>query len=221
MPRQTKKQQLKDIYACLLAAFGFQHWWPGETPFEVMAGAILTQSAAWSNVEKAIHNLKQDNALSPKAVREMTQEELARLIRPSGYYNAKAKKLKALVAWLERYGDNLGAAFSGDLALKRSELLAVHGVGPETADSILLYAAGRPSFVIDAYTRRVLDRLEIMSEREGYEACRALFMTNLEPDVARYNEYHALFVRLGKDICRKRRPRCLECPLAGRCRTSG
>jgi endonuclease III related protein len=218
---KSRRRQLNEIYDCLLAAFGPQRWWPGETPFEVMVGAILTQSASWLNVEKAIANLKLAGALSPWAIRRVPLEELAQLIRPSGYYNAKARKLKALTSWLERYGDDLDRAFDGPLPAKRAELLAVHGVGPETADSILLYAAGRPSFVIDAYTRRVLGRLGIMSEQEGYEACRALFTTNLDPDVARYNEYHALFVRLGKDLCRKRLPRCPECPLRGRCRSSG
>jgi endonuclease III related protein len=203
-----------------MAAFGPQRWWPGETPFEVMVGAILTQSASWLNVEKAIANLKLAESLSPRAIRRVPLEELALLIRPSGYYQAKARKLKALVAWLDGYGDDLARAFAGPLPAKRAELLDIHGVGPETADSILLYAAGRPSFVIDAYTRRVLARLGIMPEWDGYEACRALFMTSLEPDVARYNEYHALFVRLGKDICRQRHPRCLDCPLGGRCRYS-
>ncbi len=219
MPHLSKPQQLHDIYACLCAAFGPQHWWPGETPFEVMVGAILTQSAAWTNVEKAIANLKAAGALSPEAIRSMPEEELARLVRPSGYFNAKAKKLKALVAWLGRYGDDLAQAFAGDLAEKRAELLAVHGVGPETADSILLYAAQKPTFVVDAYTRRVLGRLGLMPEAAGYEACRALFMRHLAPSEAHYNEYHALFVRLGKDICRKGQPRCQECPLRGRCRT--
>ncbi len=208
----------RNIYEALYAAFGPQHWWPGETPCEVMVGAILTQSAAWTNVEKAVANLKRAGALSPEAIRNMPLEELARLIRPSGYYNAKARKLKALVAWLGRYGDDLDRAFAGDLTAKRAELLSVHGIGPETADSILLYAAGRPTFVIDAYTRRVLGRLGLLPEEAGYEACRALFMANLAPAERHYNEYHALLVRLGKDICRKQRPRCPVCPLRGRCR---
>ena len=175
---------LRRIYSCLLKTYGPQNWWPGDSPFEVMVGAILTQSAAWSNVEKAIANLKAAGALSPQAIRALPADELAQLIRPSGYYNAKAKKLKAMAAWLGSYDDNLDEAFGKDTAELRRELLSVHGIGPETADSILLYAAGKPVFVIDAYTRRVLGRLGLASGKESYDELQRLYTANLPAELA-------------------------------------
>jgi len=207
---------LRQIYNLLLEAYGPQHWWPGQTPFEVMVGAILTQSTSWSNVEKAITNLKQAGALSPQSIRNLPQSTLAGLIRPSGYYNAKANKLKALVAWLSNAGDNLERAFDKDTATLRQELLAIYGIGPETADSILLYAAARPIFVIDAYTRRTFCRLGVISGAESYAIIQQLFMGNLPADETLYNEYHALLVRLGKEFCRPT-PRCGLCGLEGLC----
>jgi len=209
---------LQDIYRRLLDEYGPQRWWPAESPFEVMVGAILTQSAAWANVEKAIGNLRRAGLLSPRGIHNQSLDELAPLVRPSGYYNAKAKKLKAMVEWLGKHSDNLDKAFSGDTAELRSELLAVHGIGPETADSILLYAALKPVFVIDAYTRRILSRLGLASPEDTYDDLQRLFMANLEADVQIFNEYHALLVRLGKEACRKA-PLCSQCCLAEICRS--
>jgi endonuclease-3 related protein len=213
---KVQNQTIADIYRRLFACFGLQHWWPGETPFEVMVGAILTQSASWHNVEIAITSLKQAGVLSPKALREIPLADLARYVHSSGYYNAKAKKLKALVEWLGQYGDILEKAFSGNLDDKRQELLGIHGIGPETADSILLYAAGKSVFVIDAYTRRITERIGIAPQRDSYDAYRRLFTSNLEPDAPLFNEYHALLVKMGKDVCRKK-PLCPVCCLKEIC----
>jgi endonuclease-3 related protein len=182
-----------------------------------MVGAILTQSAAWQNVEKAIGNLKAAGALSPEALRRLPVEEIARLIYPSGYYNAKARKLKALVEWLEKAcGNRIGNLASRETAELRTELLGIYGVGPETADSILLYAIGKPVFVIDAYTGRIMHRLGLAEKTASYNELQALFMRALTPDVRLFNEYHALLVRLGKTVCRKL-PSCKECPLFDIC----
>jgi endonuclease-3 related protein len=212
-----KSNTLPEIYRRLFARYGPQHWWPGDTPFEVMVGAILTQSTAWQNVEKAINNLKSAGILSPEAIRRLPLAEIARLIHPCGYYNAKARKLKALVDWLgAACDDNLERLFATKTDELRKQLLAVHGVGPETADSILLYAADKPIFVIDAYTRRVLSRLSLVPEKDTYDEYQQLFMQNLPSDVRLFNEYHALFVRLGKIVCRKQ-PLCLICCLFDIC----
>lgn len=209
-----------DIYQRLMAFYGRQHWWPAETPFEVMVGAILTQGAAWGNVEKAIDGLKAAGALSPGALRRLEATELAGLIYPSGYYNAKAKKLKSLADWLEEScGDNLNRLFDGRADSLRRRLLAIHGIGPETADSILLYAAGKPVFVIDAYTRRILNRLGLKPDEDSYPAYQRLFEDNLPADVPLFNEYHALLVRLARETCRKK-PLCDRCCLKGICRFS-
>ncbi len=207
------------IYDRLLARYGRQRWWPAESPFEVMVGAILTQSAAWGNVEKVIAGLKATEALSPPALRRMKQAELAGLIYPSGYYNAKAKKLKALADWVGKYcGDDISRLTRGSTQNLRRQLLGVHGVGPETADSILLYAAGRPVFVIDAYTRRIIDRLGLSPDGRGsYNDFQRLFTASLPADAGLFNEYHALLVRLGKETCR-RKPVCSRCCLTGLCR---
>jgi endonuclease III related protein len=209
---------LLKIYDRLFKAYGPQHWWPGDSPFEVIIGAILTQSTAWTNVSKAIDNLKSFSMLSPAGIRKLPEDELAQLIRPSGYYHAKAKKLKAFIDFLdEKYNDNLDAMFSVPAALLRAQLLSVHGIGPETADSILLYAAVKPVFVIDAYTRRVFTRLGMLPGGADYAACQKYFMNNLPPDERLFNEYHALLVNLGKLACRKT-PVCERCPLKERCR---
>ena len=207
------------IYDRLLARYGRQRWWPAESPFEVMVGAILTQSTAWGNVEKVIAGLKATEALSPPALRRMKQAELAGLIYPSGYYNAKAKKLKALADWVGKYcGDDISRLARGSTQDLRRQLLGVHGVGPETADSILLYAAGRPVFVIDAYTRRIIDRLGLSPDGRGsYDDYQRLFTASLPADAGLFNEYHALLVRLGKETCR-RKPVCSRCCLTGLCR---
>jgi len=217
MESQKVKQALQDIYHRLMAEYGPQHWWPANEPFEVIVGAILTQSAAWSNVEKAIANLKAVQALSPEALRRLSLPELAQLIRPSGYYNAKALKLKSFADWLSKhYDDNLDRLFAGGIDHMRQQLLAVHGIGPETADSIILYAANKPIFVIDAYTRRIISRIGLAPNRGSYDAYQALFMSNLPADAGLFNEYHALLVCLAKTACRTR-PLCQRCCLNDLC----
>jgi len=214
---QAISQILQNIYHCLKDIYGPQHWWPAEEPFEVMVGAILTQSAAWLNVEKAIANLKAAKALSPQALRRLSLSELSNIIRPCGYYNAKAEKLKSLAQWLdEYYEDNLNKLFTNSNSQLRQQLLSVYGIGPETADSIILYAANKPIFVIDAYTRRIINRLCLAPDGNSYTAYQALFMDNLPADAGLFNEYHALLVCLGKNICRNR-PFCQKCCLQNIC----
>ena len=208
-----------DIYDRLYAANGPQHWWPGDSAFEIIAGAILTQSAAWGNVEQALDNLKAAGALCPEGIAAMTEGKLAELIRPSGYFNAKARKLKAFVSVLSsRFEGDLQLLLSLPTAELRTLLLATYGIGPETADSILLYAAGRPVFVVDAYTRRMFSRLGLGPEVKTYDAWQTLFSESLPVDAAMFNEYHALIVRHGKQVCRKR-PLCHACPLSEICAT--
>lgn len=208
---------LIDIYNTLFATYGPQHWWPADSPFEVIVGAILTQSAAWTNVERAISNLQAAQALTSEALHDLPLDRLALLIHPSGYYNAKALKLKAFADRLHsRYNNDLKRLFALDTATLRQELLSIHGVGEETADSILLYAARRPSFVIDAYTRRIMSRLELAPAKDSYGAFQALFSHNLPQDEVLFNEYHALLVCHGKEVCRKI-PRCTRCCLRPTC----
>ena len=196
-------QALEIIYRKLMAHYGHQHWWPAPEPFEVIVGAILTQSAAWSNVEKAITSLKTARALNPQALRQLPHDEVARLIYSSGYYNAKTQKLKSFARWLgENYNDDLDKLFAGSIDHLRRQLLSVHGIGYETADSIILYAANKPIFVIDAYTRRIINRIGLAPNNDTYTAYQALFMSNMPPDVKLFNEYHALLVYLAKNICR-------------------
>ncbi len=210
-------QRLPKVYRLLLRRYGPQRWWPADTPFEVIIGAILTQSAAWLNVEKAIANLKRADVLTPASLRSLPMDELTQLIYPSGYYNAKALKMKAFVERLgDAHHDSLDELFSLDIAALRTELLGIHGIGPETADSIILYAAEKPIFVIDAYTRRILSRLGLSRARDDYDSFQMLFMENLTHDVGMFNEYHALLVRHGKDVC-KRAPQCDQCCLADTC----
>jgi len=210
---------LIEIYDRLYTAYGPQRWWPGDSEFEIIAGAILTQSASWSNVERALANLKAAGLLSPKGIEALSESELAELIRPSGYYNAKARKLKAFVELLdERAVGDLERLLGLPAAELRALLLATHGIGPETADAMLLYAAGRPLFVIDTYTRRIFSRLGVAPQVDSYEGWQRLFGEALAPDAQMFNEYHALIVRHGKEVCRKR-PLCSSCPLAARCPT--
>ena len=210
-------RRLNKIYRLLLARYGPQHWWPADTDFEVIVGAILTQSAAWGNVEKAISNLKQGQVMSPRSLRKLSSDKLAKLIYPSGYYNAKALKLKAFVKYLEEaYEDSLEKLFTLDIQRLRSELLNIHGIGPETADSIILYSAHKPIFVVDAYTRRILTRVGLNPLRDNYSDFQAIFMDNLPADEKLFNEYHALLVRHGKEVCKKV-PLCEICCLKQLC----
>ncbi|MFA5309294.1 MAG: endonuclease [Dehalococcoidales bacterium] len=212
-PSESRPNILREIYRRLYARYGPQHWWPAQTPFEVMAGAVLTQSAAWSNVEKAIKNLEGAGKLAAAALRQIPEKELAGLIYSCGYYNTKARKLKALAGWLgEQCGDDLDRLFTEDTASLRHKLLGVYGVGEETSDAILLYAGNKPVFVIDAYTRRIVERLGLAPERRSYADYQSLFMSRLPVDSRLFNEYHALLVRLGKEVCRKQ-PRCADCCL--------
>jgi endonuclease-3 related protein len=209
--------RLREVYDRLLAAYAPQHWWPGDSPFEVIVGAILTQSAAWTNVEKALSALKNAGALTPEGMDRLDEAELARLVRPAGYFNAKARKLKAFLATLrDAYGGDLDSMLAAPAEALRERLLATHGIGPETADSVLLYAAERPAFVIDAYARRLFSRLGVRPGRDAYDRWQALFLEALEPDAALFNEYHALIVRHGKERCR-REPMCEGCPLLPLC----
>jgi endonuclease-3 related protein len=217
MDNQSISQLLQNIYHQLMARYGPQYWWPAPEPFEIIVGAILTQSAAWSNVDKAIANLKSAKALSPKTLRQLTTTELATLIYPCGYYNAKALKLKSFAHWLgEYYDDNLDKLFASNADHLRPQLLSVHGIGQETADSIILYAANKPVFVIDSYTRRIINRIGLAPVGDSYTAYQALFMENLPTDAGLFNEYHALLVCLAKNVCR-RRPFCHQCCLNNIC----
>jgi len=213
MDEQKLKHIMPEVYRRLFKRYGPQHWWPADEPFEVIVGAILTQSAAWTNVEKAVNNLKEAGALTAGALRAMPEPELARLIYPSGYHNVKSRKLKAFAGWFgERYGDSLEKLFAQDARVLRDRLLAVYGIGEETADSILLYAGNKPVFVIDAYTRRIIDRMGLAPRVKSYTEYQKIFMSALPPDASLFNEYHALLVRLAKETCRKK-PLCNQCCL--------
>ena len=217
MDDQSIGRALLNIYRRLLARFGPQHWWPAQEPFEVIVGAILTQSAAWGNVEKAIANLRVAKALSPRTLRQLSLSKLAKLVHPCGYYNAKAFKLKSFALWLgNHYDDDLDRLFASNTDDLRQQLLSIHGIGQETADSILLYAANKPIFVIDAYTRRIINRIGLAPEKDSYAAYQAWFMEHLSPDAGLFNEYHALLVCQGKNVCR-RRPLCPQCCLNDIC----
>jgi endonuclease-3 related protein len=205
---------LSAIYKKLYASFGPQHWWPGESPFEVMIGAILTQNTNWQNVEKAICNLKRSNLFSPAKLNALPAKRLAKLIRPAGYYNIKAKRLKNFLVFLFRdYRANISRMRKADTGLLRKQLLGVNGIGPETADSILLYALNKPVFVVDTYTKRILSRHGFIAQDAEYHEVQNFFMQNLENKVQLFNEFHALIVRLGKEFCLKNNPRCSLCPL--------
>ncbi|MEK6599926.1 MAG: endonuclease III domain-containing protein [Deltaproteobacteria bacterium] len=205
---------LKKIYKKLFTVFGHQRWWPGDTQFEIIVGAILTQNTAWTNVEKAIHNLKAARVLQPRKMHGLSEKELAKLIRPAGYFNIKANRLKHFLNYLfDNYGGRLDRMFRKRTDALRRGLLSVNGIGPETADSILLYAGSHPVFVVDAYTKRILSRHMIIKEDAGYDEIQRLFMQNLPHNVNMFNEYHALFVNIGKGFCRNRKPICSRCPL--------
>lgn len=215
-----KKALIKDIYKKLFTYFGPQDWWPGDGWFEVAIGAILTQNTNWGNVEKAINNLKKQKLLSPKKLYSLSNKRLALLIRPAGYYNIKTMRLKAFLKFLFKFyrADIKKLSSSDELTLRR-QLLSVNGIGEETADSILLYALDKPIFVIDAYTKRIFLRLGLIKNFHSYPKIQSLFMSNLEPNLGLFNEYHALIVKLGKEFCLKNNPRCTACPLSKNCRS--
>lgn len=214
MRRTAVQKKLMAMYHALHRAYGPQQWWPGDTPLEVMVGAVLTQNTAWTNVEKAIANLKREKLLTPAKLHRVQHRRLASLIRPSGYYNIKAGRLRNLLDFIrERHSGSIKKMFSVEPSVLRRDLLGINGIGPETADSILLYAGEKPFFVVDAYTRRIFSRHGLIDADADYDQTRKLFTDHLRPDVHLYNEYHALIVRVGKEHCRKREPRCAECSL--------
>ncbi|MBW2648284.1 MAG: endonuclease III domain-containing protein [Deltaproteobacteria bacterium] len=208
------EERLCEIYETLDEYFGELHWWPGETPFEIAVGAILTQNTSWKNVEIAIAKLKKADLLDPLRLYTAEDSIVAGLIRSSGYYNIKTKRLKAFLRFLqEEYAGNMEEMFREEMWTLRERLLDISGIGEETADSILLYSGGKPIFVVDAYTRRILERHNIISWDQGYKEIQALFMDNLPQDTSLYNQYHALLVNTGKSFCRKKAPTCRGCPL--------
>ena len=226
--RVLRAKELLDVYRTLRKAFGHQHWWPGDTPFEIVVGAILTQNTSWTNVERAIRNLKRAKKLSPQALYEISQAELAELIRPAGYFNVKAKRLKNFMIFLfKEFGGSLGKMFPMKLDRLREMLLSVNGIGPETADSILLYAGEKPIFVVDAYTKRIFSRhrFQVGPRAKGlyhepelykfdYSDWQKAFMKAIPKGVSLYNDFHAQIVHLGKHFCRSQKALCESCPLA-------
>ncbi len=213
MAKSSVKTRLLDLYHRLFSAFGPQDWWPGETRFEVALGAILTQNTNWLNVSQVIAALKAQGELDPRSLGEMPAAELAQRFRPAGYYNLKTRRVKNFLNFLAtRFENSMETMAREDPAALRSELLTLNGIGPETADSILLYALHLPTFVVDAYTFRVLSRHGLAADPCSYEDLRCLFMDHLPSEVPLYQEFHALLVRVGKEFCRPQ-PRCPGCPL--------
>jgi endonuclease-3 related protein len=211
---KTLSEGLPLIYEKLYLNFGPQDWWPGDSKLEIIIGAILTQVVSWSNVEMAIDNLKDKNLIDIDKLHEIDKNRLAKLIKPSGYYNMKAKKLKSFIdVVVNEYNSNLDDFGKGKREQKRKELLEIYGIGPETADSILLYAFQKPVFVIDTYTKRIFSRINYIEKDISYEKIQALIEKNLESNQELFNEYHALLVNLAKNYCLKRSPLCEECPL--------
>jgi len=205
---------LDEYFNSLFTAFGPQHWWPGRTQFEVIVGAILTQNTSWTNVESAIADLRRERLLSPGAIEAVPLRKLERLVRSSGYFRQKARKLKAFCAFLRsEYGSSLKKMFASPTIVLREKLLGIWGIGPETADSILLYAGQHPVFVVDAYTKRMLARHGWAGENPRYEDVRWMFERRFTGETQRFNEFHALIVHAGKNFCRKHDPSCGECPL--------
>ena len=213
------RKKILKLYDDLHAEYGELNWWPAETPFEIIIGAILGQATAWGNAAKAINNLKAANMLNPKEMSKLSQDELETLILPSGYYRAKAKKVRAFLTHLQTHHNNqLNSLFDQELLTLREELLSIYGIGEETADCILLYAAKKPSFVVDTYTYRLLERLGWFTGKFHYGRLRAIFMDNLPHDRQLFNQYHALIVRHGARICQKT-PQCDKCMLRSQCPT--
>ncbi len=215
MPSMSQHPFIK-IYQCLYDYYGPQNWWPAETPLEMVVGAVLTQNTNWKNVEVAISSLKRANLLSIEALASVSHEQLASCIRSAGYYNLKTKRLKNLMNMLAlQYDSDLQLLFAADPKQSRRQLLEVNGIGPETADSILLYGAGHAVFVVDAYTHRVFSRHLLLPEECSYEEIQETFSANLPPDASLFNEFHALIVSVAKEFCKKSTPLCENCPLNG------
>ena len=211
-------ESILGIYKRLYRAYGPRHWWPADGPFEMMVGAILTQNTAWRNVERAIKNLKAASVLHPEGLRSLLESDLARLIYPSGYYNLKARRLKAFARYVgDTYQDDLDVMASREVTVLRNELLTVNGIGEETADDMLLYALNKSVFVVDAFTKRLFSRLEIANALGGYREYQDLFEHSLTPSAALFGEYHALIVHHSKQVCRKTQPLCGSCPLLAIC----
>lgn len=205
-----------EAYEKLIDHFGPQGWWPGESPIEIIVGAILTQNTKWSNVTLAINNLRNADVLNYEALKLLSVDEIASFIRPSGYYNLKAKRLRNLLTMIDEvYSGELDLFLEDPLEVSREHLLSVKGIGPETADCILLYACEQPSFVVDMYTYRVFSRHQLIDEETDYESIQDLFVSHLSEDVQLFNEYHALIVRVAATYCKKTNPLCDECPLQG------
>jgi len=215
MAASRLKDRLLELYRRLFDRFGPQGWWPGESPFEVALGAILTQNTNWQNVSRVMEALKANGDLDPVVLAKMPEAELASRFRPAGYYNLKARRVKNFLDFLAaRFAHSMEKMALEELEPLRVELLGLHGIGPETADSILLYALHKPTFVVDAYTFRILSRHDLVTEPCSYEELRQVFMERLPAEVPLYQEFHALLVRLGKEFCRPK-PRCAGCPLEG------
>jgi len=211
----------KLVFEMLRAAYGPQHWWPGDSPFEVIVGAVLTQNTAWANVEKAIANLKKARLLTPSRMAKAPLAKIRRAIKPSGYYNQKSRRVKAIASYLAKhYGDDLTGFLGQPACALKHEVESWKGVGPETRDSILLYAAGKPVFVVDAYTVRAANRAGLTKKR-AYRDVQEFFESSLPRNARLLNEFHALFVRLGRECCAKKKPRCGECPLRKPCLRTG
>jgi endonuclease III related protein len=212
---KKKSEIITRIYHSLLDDFGNQEWWPAESDFEVIIGAILTQNASWSNVERVLYTLKQRDLLKPKALSQVPDEELAQIIRPSGYYNQKLRKIREFLKHTGAHG-TLENLLSLPMEQLRKELLGIWGIGEETADDIILYAAHKPSFVIDAYTKKIISRVGLLDESRPYAEFKELFESSLRPNVKEFKEYHALLDELAKRNCKKK-PKCEKCPLSGLC----
>ncbi len=216
MKKIKRTDSLLKIYKLLYKKFGPRHWWPGDTKLEIIIGAILTQNTAWGNVEKAIKNLKKNDLLKVKKLSRVSRKRLAGLIKPSGYYNIKSQRVKNFLDFLNTsYSGSIKRMFKESAKSLREELLNVKGIGPETADSILLYAGKKPIFVVDAYTKRIFLRHRYIDEDSDYQDVQRLFVKNLPNNVKLFNEYHALIVELGKNLCKSKKPLCNICPMRG------
>jgi len=212
---KNMQKQLLNIYYRLYKHFGPQGWWPANSAFEVAVGAILTQNTSWQNVERAIAGLKKGRFLTFRKMLRLDEKKLTSLIRPAGYYNIKARRLKNFLEFFDKnYGGSFKRMKRKSAVSLRQELLGVNGIGPETADSILLYALGKPIFVVDAYTRRIMSRHSLLGVRDGYEAIQSLFTEHLPNNARFFNEYHALLVRCAKELCKKKKGNCKACPLS-------